>query len=248
MNVSQNTVNRIIEISENLKQQNITNNISLNSYIEHTLLKPGATEKDFINLCKEAFNNSYYGVCVPSSRIKFVKNVLKGSNVKIISTVSFPFGNEPTSIKAAEAAYARDEGADEIDMVLNIGKFKDENYKYIYNDVSAVSSSIGPILSLKVILETSQFTKEDIIKAGYISLKAGADFLKTSTGFLGRGVTIEDIKILKSIIEYFKEISGEDRHIKASGGIRSRDFAIALIRAGAVRLGSSSSMTLMKFE
>jgi len=248
MNVSQNTVNRIIEISENLKQLNITNNISLKSYIEHTLLKPGTTEKDFVDLCKQALNNSFYGVCVPSSRVRFVKNVLKGSNVKIISTVSFPFGNEPTSIKAAEAAYARDEGANEIDMVLNIGKFKDENYKYIYNDISAVSSAIGPKLSLKVILETSQFTKEDIIKAGYISLKAGADFLKTSTGFLGRGVSVEDITTLKSITEYFKEISGEGKYIKASGGIKSRDFAIELIRAGAVRLGCSSSMNLIKLQ
>lgn len=239
--------NLITKIKNNkIKYNKIPNKVNISKYIEHTLLKPDSTEKDLIDLCEQALNFSFYGICVSSSNVDFVKKILKDSQIKIISTISFPFGNSPTTLKIKEIQYVKDKGADEIDIVINLSKIKDNNFQYIYEEFKKISSAVQKTMKTKVILETSKLTKIEIIKAGYLCLEAGIDFLKTSTGFLGRGVSIEDIYILKSITDIFYKENNIKKNIKASGGIKSKEFAYSLISAGADRLGTSSSVQLIQ--
>ena len=215
--------------------------MELNKYIEHTLLKPDATKQDLIKLCDEAKQYNFLGVCVNGSNVKLVKEQLKNSSVKVVSVVGFPLGACLSEVKAFEAEKAVNFGADEIDMVINVQSLKDKDYEYTLEDIKTVKHSCGGI-PLKVIIETDLLTKDEIKKACEIILKSGADFAKTSTGFVknGAGAKVEDVKLMYDILK------NTNVKIKASGGIKTKEQALALIKAGASRLGTSSGVSLLK--
>lgn len=212
----------------------------LNQYIEHTLLKADTKKKEIEKLCAEAIQFNFFGVCVPPYFVKTAKNCLKNSTVKIVTVVGFPLGYASTPAKVEEAKKALDEGAHEIDMVINITAVKNEDYNYVSNDIQSLCTIVqlkGG--KLKVIIETAMLTKAQKIKACEICNDIGVDFVKTSTGFAKSGVSIEDVKIIK------QNVSPKIK-IKASGGIKTKEFAIQLIEAGASRLGTSSGVELIK--
>lgn len=204
-------------------------------YIDHTLLKPDATKEEIENLCNEAIENNFYAVCVNPKFVFFAKDILSGSNVKLACVVGFPLGENLTEIKASEAALAVADGADEIDMVISISSLISGEYKYVEHDIKAVVDASG--VPVKVIFETSKLTNDQIIKACEISYKAGASMVKTSTGFLGEGATVEAVKIMA---DNFKGRLG----VKASGGIRDFATALKFIDAGATRIGTSSGIKI----
>lgn len=211
--------------------------MKLNKFIDHTLLKPTATISDIINLCKEAKDNNFYSVCVNSCYVKVAKKELKNSDVKICCVVGFPLGAMSTKAKVFEAKRAIKDGADEIDMVLNIGFLKSKKYRSVEKEIRSIKRSIQKKV-LKVILETCYLSEEEIVKASKLALKAKADFIKTSTGFGSRGASIEDIKLMKSV-------AGSKMKIKASGGIKDNKTAQAFIDLGVERLGTSSGIALV---
>ncbi len=215
--------------------------MKLENYIEHTLLKQDATNDDLIKLLNEAKEYKFFGVCINGNNVKFAKEYLKNTTVKIISVVGFPLGACLSEVKAFEAVKAVENGADEIDMVINVQSLKDKDYLYTQNDIETVKKAIGNI-PLKVIIETDLLSREEIIKACEIIKSAKADFAKTSTGFVknGVGAKVEDIKLMKEILK------NSNVKIKASGGIKIYEQAIALIEAGALRLGTSSGVQLIK--
>lgn len=215
--------------------------MELNKYIEHTLLKQDAAKQDLIKLCDEAKQYNFLGVCVNSANVKLVKEQLKNSSVKVVSVVGFPLGACLSEVKAFEAEKAIKFGADEIDMVINVQSLKDKDYEYTLEDIKTVKHSCGKI-PLKVIIETDLLTTDEIKKACEIILKSGADFAKTSTGFVknGLGAKIEDVKLMNDILK------NTNVKIKASGGIKTREQALQLIEAGAIRLGTSSGVNLVK--
>lgn len=210
---------------------------NLNQYIDHTLLKATATENDIIQLCKEAIQHQFYAVCVNSCYVALAKNELRGSNVKVCSVVGFPLGAMSAQAKVMEANKAIVEGADEIDMVLNIGLLKSENFDAVWKEIEAVKNAIGSNI-LKVILETCYLNKPEIIKASELALLSGADFIKTSTGFGTGGATIEDVKLMKSVVK-------DQAKVKASGGIKDRVTALEYIALGAERIGTSSGIAIV---
>jgi len=211
--------------------------MKLNQYIDHTLLKPTATEKEIINLCREAIENKFYSVCVNSCYVKLAKEYTKNSSVNVCSVVGFPLGASSTAAKVFEAKKAVEDGANEIDMVINIGYLKSRNYLAVLKDIADVKNAIGKI-PLKVILEISELSKNEIIKASEICLDARADFVKTSTGFAKSGATLTAVRIIKKTIK-------DRAKIKASGGIRDYDTAIKYIESGADRLGTSSGIAIV---
>lgn len=210
---------------------------NLNQYIDHTLLKATATENDIIQLCKEAIQHQFYAVCVNSCYVALAKNELRGSNVKVCSVVGFPLGAMSAQAKVMEANKAIVEGADEIDMVINIGLLKSENFDAVWKEIEAVKNAIGSNI-LKVILETCYLNKPEIIKASELALLSGADFIKTSTGFGTGGATIEDVKLMKSVVK-------DQAKVKASGGIKDRVTALEYIALGAERIGTSSGIAIV---
>lgn len=210
----------------------------LNKYFDHTLLKPEATHEDIINLCKEAKEYDFYSVCVNSMYVPLAKEELKGTEVKVASVVGFPLGAMATEPKAFETEWAVNNGADEIDMVLPIGLLKEGNYEETGRDIEEVKKAARNAV-LKVILETCLLTEEEILKACAIAVENGADFVKTSTGFSTKGADIDTVKLMKNAVE------GKAK-VKASGGIRDLDTAMAMIEAGADRLGASSTVNIMK--
>lgn len=210
---------------------------NLSQYIDHTLLKATATENDIIQLCKEAIQHQFYAVCVNSCYVALAKNELRGSNVKVCSVVGFPLGAMSAQAKVMEANKAIAEGADEIDMVINIGLLKSENYDTVWKEIEAVKNAIGSNI-LKVILETCYLNKPEIIKASELALLSGADFIKTSTGFGTGGATIEDVKLMKSVVK-------DQAKVKASGGIKDRVTALEYIALGAERIGTSSGIAIV---
>ncbi len=214
---------------------------NLNKYIEHTLLKQDATKEDFLKLFEEAKEHNFLGVCINPAYVKFAKNHLKGTGIKVVTVVGFPLGANLPSVKAYEAACAVEDGADEIDMVINVSALKDKNYEYVINDIQTVKESCGFSL-LKVILETDLLEKEEIKKACELCIEAGADFVKTSTGFVknGVGAKVEDVKLM------YETVSPHGLKVKASGGIRDKESAIKLIEAGASRLGTSSGVKIVQ--
>lgn len=214
---------------------------NLNTYIEHTLLKQDATLNDFIKLFNEAKENNFFGVCVNPSYVSLAKEHLEGTNVKIVTVVGFPLGANKTVVKALEALTALKDGADEIDMVMNVTELKNKNYEYVKNDIMAVKSVCETNI-LKVILETDLLTKDEIVKACEICAQAGANIVKTSTGFVknGVGAKVEDVKLMHDTVEKY------GMRVKASGGIKTREQAIALLEAGASRLGTSSGVQIIK--
>lgn len=209
----------------------------LNDYIDHTLLHPAATPADIISLCDEAKKYRFYAVCVNSCYVYLAKKELKGSDVKIAATVGFPLGAAVTKAKVSEAKQCVKDGAHEIDMVINIGFLKAGLYKNVKEDIAAVKTEIGR-RTLKVIIETCYLTEEEKRIACVMAKKAGADFVKTSTGFGTGGATFEDIKLMKDVV-------GDSMQIKASGGIATSEEAFNYIELGANRLGTSKGVELV---
>ena len=205
--------------------------------IDHTLLKPEATQADLKKICDEAKKYNFATVCVNSSNIPFVARQLKGSEVKPIAVVGFPLGAGTSHAKAFEAKEAIASGALEIDMVINIGALKSKEYKTVYEDIKGVVEQSKPY-PVKVILETSSLNNEEKIAACVLSKTAGASFVKTSTGFGSGGATVEDIALMRRVV-------GDDMSVKASGGIRTKEDAEAMIKAGANRIGASASVAIV---
>lgn len=208
---------------------------NLASYIDHTLLKPTATKVDILQLCNEAKQYHFASVCVNPCWVKLCAETLKDSGVKICTVIGFPLGANTSEIKAQEAALAIKEGASEVDMVINIGALKEGNIDYVYQDILAVRKA-SEEKTLKVIIETSYLTDEEKKTVCRLCAKAGADFVKTSTGFSSAGATVEDVKLMK-------EASGIK--VKASGGVRTKEDALKMIEAGASRLGASAGVKIV---
>lgn len=214
--------------------------MELNTYIDHTLLKPEATRSEILRLCEEALKFEFFSVCVNSCFVSTCVQALSGSSVKTCAVVGFPLGAMHTLAKAYETQIAVQEGATEIDMVLAIGAMKEQNSEYVLNDIRAVVQAASGA-TVKVIIETSLLSPQEKTLACQLSEQAGAHFVKTSTGFSGGGATIEDIELMK------KACSSKMK-IKASGGIKSTKQAWSLIAAGAHRLGTSSGVSLLQNE
>lgn len=215
---------------------------SIASYIDHTLLKPEASESDVLKVCAEAAEYGFKSVCVNPIWVKTVKKALKGSGVLACSVVGFPLGATPTDVKSFEARGAVLDGADEVDMVINIAAARAEDKGALTEDISAVAEAVhasGAIL--KVIIETALLTDTQKVLACEAAVEAGADFVKTSTGFNGGGATVEDIALMRRTV-------GPELGVKASGGVRSLADAQAMIAAGATRIGASSGIAIVKGE
>jgi deoxyribose-phosphate aldolase len=210
----------------------------LASFIDHTLLKADATAKDIEKLCAEARENNFFSVCVNGSWISTAHHLLEGSDVKIAGVVGFPLGAMSGDTKRFETEAAIDGGAQEIDVVLNIGKLKDGDDKYILRELVEVVEAADERI-VKVILETCLLTGEEKIRACKITVESGAHFVKTSTGFGTAGATIADVKLMRATV-------GEKFGVKASGGIRDTQTALAMIAAGATRLGTSAGVAIVK--
>ena len=211
--------------------------MNISNYIDHTLLKPTATEREILTLCNEAKKNRFKAVCVNSCYVPLAKQSLAKSDVKICTVVGFPLGAMSTEAKVFEAKNAIDQGADEIDMVINIGLLKSKNYVAVLKDISDVKTAIGNKV-LKVILEISELSKNEIIKACEIAMDANADFVKTSTGFSKSGATLTAVKIMRKTVK-------DHVKIKASGGVNTFVKAIKYIQAGADRIGTSSGVAII---
>ena len=210
----------------------------LNSFIDHTNLKPSAVKADIKKLCKEALNNRFASVCINSSYVSYAKQLLKNSDVKVCAVAGFPLGACMSSVKAFEAAEAVKAGAEEIDMVINVGFLKDGRYDEVLEDIrGVVAASCG--CSVKVIIETCLLTDEEKVKACELAEQAGADFVKTSTGFSTGGATVEDVELMRNSVT-------PKVRVKAAGGIRDYETAFAMVNAGADRLGTSQSLAICK--
>ena len=205
---------------------------------DHTILKADATRKDVKRVCDEAMAYSFCSVCVNSYYVPYVANLLHGSDVKICSVVGFPLGAMSTRAKALEAKIAVMDGADEIDMVINVGALKDRDYSVVLEDIKAVKEACGENI-LKVIIETCLLTDDEKVKACELAKEAGADFVKTSTGFSTGGAKVEDVRLMRETV-------GPDMGVKASGGIHDKEFAKELVDAGANRLGTSATIEIVE--
>ncbi|WP_296127740.1 deoxyribose-phosphate aldolase [uncultured Anaerococcus sp.] len=210
--------------------------MKINQYIDHTNLKADATFDQIKKLVDEAVDHDFYSVCVNSSYVKFIRDYNK--DIKIAAVVGFPLGAMTKDAKVFEAKEAIRDGAREIDMVINIGRLKSEDYFYVEDEIRAIKEAIGDNI-LKVIIETCLLTEDEKVKACKLALNAGADFVKTSTGFSTGGATVADIKLMKEVVE------GKIK-VKASGGIHTKEEALALIEAGADRIGASKSIDICK--
>ena len=212
--------------------------MGLNKYIDHTILKATASGTDVQKLCEEAIEHEFYSVCVNGCYVADAKHILQGSDVKIAAVVGFPLGAMTTAAKVFEAKEAVENGASEIDMVINVAKLKDGEFEYVENEIRQIKEAIGDNV-LKVIIETCYLTDEEKVKACELSLAAKADFVKTSTGFGTDGATYEDVKLMKSVV-------GDNAKVKASGGVRDKETAQKYINLGAERLGTSSGIDIVK--
>ena len=214
--------------------------MNLAEHIEHTLLKQDATKEALIKLLDEAKTHNFKGVCVNSGNVAFAKEYLKNTEVKIVTVVGFPLGACISEVKAFETEKAVELGADEVDMVINVQALKDKDYEFVQKDIEMVKKACKD-KPLKVIIETDLLTKDEIAKACEIIIKAKGDYAKTSTGFVknGVGAKVEDIKLMHETLK------GSNVKIKASGGIKTKEQAIALIEAGASRLGTSSGVAIV---
>ncbi|HBW14222.1 MAG TPA: deoxyribose-phosphate aldolase [Proteiniclasticum sp.] len=211
--------------------------LTLAKHIDHTLLKPEGTEAELIKLCEEAKEYKFFSVCVNPCNIEKAKELLKDSDTKICTVVGFPLGQMTTEAKSFETKEAVFLGAEEVDMVINIGKLKDKDYDYVLEDIRAVVLAAGGVLT-KVIIESCLLTDEEKVKACELAKAAGADYVKTSTGFSKSGATKEDIALMRKTV-------GPEMGVKASGGIRTLEDAMAMIENGASRLGLSASVSIV---
>ena len=212
--------------------------MGLNKYIDHTILKATASSADVQKLCEEAIEHEFYSVCVNGCYVIDAKHFLQGTDVKVAAVVGFPLGAMTTASKVFEAKEAIENGASEIDMVINVAKLKDGEFDYVENEIRLIKETIGDNV-LKVIIETCYLTDEEKVKACELSLVAKADFVKTSTGFGTGGATYEDVKLMKSVV-------GDNAKVKASGGVRDKETAQKYVDLGAERLGTSSGIEIAK--
>ena len=207
--------------------------------IDHTLLKPEAPRSSFDSLCSEALQYGFKAVCVNSARVADVARKVRGSEVAVCAVVGFPLGAMHRAAKAFEAEKAIEDGATELDMVLNIGAMKDGDLKTVEADIRAVRQTAADPVILKVIIETCLLTDAEKMQASEIAKQVGADFVKTSTGFSSGGATAEDVALMRRIV-------GPEMGVKASGGIKDWETAMAMIKAGADRLGTSSGVVIVE--
>ncbi len=207
--------------------------------IDHTILKAEATKEMIENLCLEAKEYNFAAVCVNPSFVKFAKGILKDTRVKVATVIGFPLGANTKEVKAFETLDAIKNGADEVDMVINIGALKDKDYSLVKEDIEAVVEAAKGKALVKVIIETCLLTQEEKLMARQLAMEAGADYVKTSTGFSTGGATLEDVKTMKSVV-------GDKLGIKASGGVRDLKSAEEMVKAGATRLGTSSGVKIAK--
>lgn len=207
-------------------------------YIDHTLLKATATYDDILKLCSEANKYKFASVCVNPSNVSLAHKLLKDTGVYVCTVVGFPLGATPSDVKAYETTRAIADGADEIDMVINIGMAKAHNWDFVYEDIKAVVDAANGVL-VKVIIECCYLTDEEKVEACKASVKAGADFVKTSTGFGTSGATVDDVRLMVKTV-------GDNAKVKASGGIRDRQTFEEMINAGASRIGCSCGTKIME--
>ena len=215
----------------------MTQNIA--ALIDHTLLKQDATRSQIEKLCEEAKANVFASVCVNPTWVKLSSTLLQDSPVKVCTVIGFPLGASTSAVKAFETTDAIANGAEEIDMVLNVGALKDQDYDYVQSDIAAVVNAAKGKAIVKVILETCLLNDEQIVKASELSKLAGADFVKTSTGFSTGGATVEAVKLMRETV-------GPDLGVKASGGVRSLADVQEMVKAGATRIGASSGVEIMQ--
>lgn len=213
-------------------------NLKLNKTIDHTLLKQNSTEAQLIELCHQAKEFDFATVCVNPCWIELCKKELAGSDVGVCTVIGFPLGAMTSQSKVFEAKNAIEMGADEVDMVLNIGALKDNKVEYIVQEIQAIKQAIGSHV-LKVIIETCLLTDEEKVRACHAVVEAGADFVKTSTGFSTSGATVEDVRLMKSVVQ-------DKCKVKAAGGVRSYEDLLQMIEAGADRIGTSSGCALLE--
>ncbi len=216
-------------------KQNIAN------MIDHTVLKAFSSKEDVVKICKEAKEHGFFSVCINPTHIELAKKELEGSSVKVCTVIGFPLGANTSEVKAFETKDAIKKGADEVDMVINIGALKDKNYDLVYNDIKSVVDASNKGALVKVIIETCYLDDEEKKIACELSVKAGADYVKTSTGFGTGGSTPQDIALMRNVV-------GENVGVKASGGVRTTQDAIKVIDAGATRIGASSSISIATGE
>ncbi|MDU5109869.1 MAG: deoxyribose-phosphate aldolase [Clostridium sp.] len=213
------------------------NKNELAKMIDHTILKPEATEKEVEKLCKEALEYNFASVCINPSMVEKATEILKGSDVKVCTVIGFPLGATTTEVKAFETEDVIKKGATEVDMVINVGKLKEGNLTYVKKDIEAVVNVAKGKALTKVIIETCLLNDEEKVTACKLSKEAGADFVKTSTGFSTGGATAKDIKLMRETV-------GEELGVKASGGVRSLEDAELMIENGASRIGASASIAI----
>ncbi|TQS74584.1 deoxyribose-phosphate aldolase [Ornithinibacillus gellani] len=213
--------------------------IQFATYIDHTLLKPDATKDQITTLVKEADTYKFASVCVNPYWVSFCADQLKDSSVKVCTVIGFPLGASATEIKAFETKQAIADGADEVDMVINIGALKSGMDDVVRQDIEAVVKATTGEALVKVIIETSLLTEDEKRRACELAVAAGADFVKTSTGFSGGGATVADVKLMREVV-------GKDIGVKASGGVRNQQDAIAVIEAGANRIGASAGIAIIE--
>lgn len=212
----------------------------INKYFDHTLLSPAATRNDILTLCQEAKDYDFYAVCVASSYVSLAAKELQNSDVLVASVIGFPLGTCFTETKVQEATAAMQLGAREVDMVINLGALKDGCLDYVSEDIGQVAAVCEKYQgALKVIIESHLLSDMEIPLACRLALEAGADFVKTSTGFSNGGASIKAVSLMKSCVK-------DNAYIKASGGIRTLETALAMIKAGADRIGASASVSIMK--
>lgn len=207
-------------------------------YIDHTILKATATKEQIINLCAEAVKYDFKSVCVNPYWVSLASELLHGTDVLVCTVIGFPLGANTSRVKAYETVDAIKDGADEVDMVINIGEAKAHNYDVVYEDIKAVVDAANGVTT-KVIIETCYLTDEEKVEVCKLAKKAGADFVKTSTGFGTAGATEADVKLMRETV-------GSDMGVKASGGVHNRDDFEKMIKAGANRIGASSGVKIME--
>lgn len=212
-------------------------NNKIANMIDHTVLKAFSSREDVIQVCKEAKEHNFFSVCINPTHIELAKKELEGSNVKVCTVIGFPLGANTSEVKAFETKDAIAKGAHEVDMVINIGALKDKDYDLVLNDIKAVVDAANKEALVKVIIETCYLTDEEKKIACELSVKAGADYVKTSTGFGTGGSTPEDIKLMRDVV-------GPNVGVKASGGVRTTEDAVKVIEAGASRIGASASIAI----
>jgi deoxyribose-phosphate aldolase len=211
----------------------------LASCIDHTLLRPDATYEQVSQLCREAAENHFASVCIQPVHVPAAAAMLRGSGVAVCTVIGFPLGTNSTAVKAFETRVAVDQGASEIDMVIHVGALKSRDFAAVQDDIAAVARACGRSALLKVIIEAALLDDEEKVQASAIAALAGADFVKTSTGFGPGGATLHDVELMRRTV-------GEELGVKAAGGIRDRDTALKMIAAGADRIGASASIKILR--